>query len=581
MTIWYIGPSGSDTTGNGTSGNPYATVSKCITVGTDGDTIKALTGTYTISSTTNITKQVTITSNSGVNTDVTFNANCIIFNLQNSNINISYITLQTSSVNELITIDRNSTGSTVPTFYTGNNISNCNIKYVTYGLALNGTFIVNSNTFTRVSGTSIATIIRVYSSRGSCSISSNTFTDSNPVQYIISLTSTGSGLYFDMCNSKGGSLTIANNTLTYTSSLITTIFIFQNYFNQYVYVTSPNINYNPNTRISLVVNNNNLSFNIYGYLFCINTVSNSDYNTFGSCNINTNTINNTNYGFIHLGKNITNHNIVTISSSDLNRSIFKIYSNISDTLLTYISWNALWSSSMKKSDGNDATVGDTVTSWVPNVNSDTMTTQLLGTGSCVKFIDAKGRPCISKANSNVLMVPDINLSTVNVTIFTVFASSTVITPDYFYRKGTTGITPSAGSTSLTINGNPIKVYVAQYYTSTNFVFQDFGTFNTNINIVAFQYYNDSGTTFSLKYRSTFLDNVIHQTSSTTGQLTNVGNLEYFTIGGLTAKSGNSIIYSSGCPMYLYEIVISTGILTDSQINTKFNELYTKWITNYP
>ena len=33
MTIWYIGPSGSDTTGNGTSGSPYATVTKCISVG--------------------------------------------------------------------------------------------------------------------------------------------------------------------------------------------------------------------------------------------------------------------------------------------------------------------------------------------------------------------------------------------------------------------------------------------------------------------------------------------------------------------------------------------------------------------
>jgi hypothetical protein len=47
MSTWYIGPSGSDTTGNGSIGTPYATTSKCLTVCANNDTIKALTGTTT------------------------------------------------------------------------------------------------------------------------------------------------------------------------------------------------------------------------------------------------------------------------------------------------------------------------------------------------------------------------------------------------------------------------------------------------------------------------------------------------------------------------------------------------------
>ena len=332
MTIWYIGPSGNDTTGNGTAGTPYATVGKCLTVGADGDTIKALTGTYTIGSTTNVNKQVTITSNSGVKTDVIFNASTTIFNIQSNNVVINYVTLQTSDVTELVTIDRISTGTTVPTFWTGINISNCNIKYVTNGLSLNGSFTINSNTFSRMSGTNIASIIKVYSTRGTCSISSNTFTDASPVQYVIYLTSTGSGTYLDRCNSKGGTLTVASNIVTFTHVSQSSYFIFCDYFNQFTFVTSPDSQYNPNTRISLNINNNNMSLESYGKFIYIDSKSNSDYNTFGTCSINTNTVNNTDYGAIHLGKNTTNHNALTISSTDLNRSIFKIYSNTLNTV---------------------------------------------------------------------------------------------------------------------------------------------------------------------------------------------------------------------------------------------------------
>jgi len=331
MTIWYIGPAGSDTTGDGTSGNPYATVSKCITVGVNGDTVKALTGTYTITSTTNITKQISIISNSGTSSDVIFSANCTIFNVQSSNVSITYVTLQTSNASELVTIDRMSTGATIPTFFTGITISNCNVKYVTNALALNGTFTVNGNAFTRMSGSNVATLIKVYSTRGTCSISSNSFTDAAPVQYIIYLTSTGSGAYLDRCNSKGGNLNINSNTVTFTNIGQVSTFIYQDYFNVYSYGSvGANSQYNINTKLNLNANNNNISYITTGKVVDILINANTSLNMFGVCNINTNTVNNTDYGALHLNK-LVNNSTLTINSNDLNRSVFKLYSNILDT----------------------------------------------------------------------------------------------------------------------------------------------------------------------------------------------------------------------------------------------------------
>lgn len=365
MSVWYIGPVGSDTTGDGTSGNPYATISKCLTVGANGDTIKALTGTYTISSTTNINKQVVITSNSGVITDVIFSSNCTIFNIQESNVSINYVTLRTSAVSEIVNIDRMSTGTTVPTFWTGINISNCTIKYVTTALTLNGTFTVNTNTFTRNSGSNNIDMIKVYSSRGTCSISSNTFTDSGPVQYVINLTSTGSGTYLDRCNSKGGTLIIASNTLTFTyNGSQAATFVYMNYFNQFNYETiSPDAQYNPNTRISLIINNNTLSLVTISKGIYIDTTSNSDYNTFGLCAIYSNTVSSTDHGIVHLGKNTTSHSVVTIPNTDLNRPIFKIYSNTLNTVVPPTSYfiDLSVSGTARKSDNTIATIGDNIT----------------------------------------------------------------------------------------------------------------------------------------------------------------------------------------------------------------------------
>ena len=47
MATYYIATTGNDTTGNGSSGNPWATISKAFTSSADGDTIVCAAGTYT------------------------------------------------------------------------------------------------------------------------------------------------------------------------------------------------------------------------------------------------------------------------------------------------------------------------------------------------------------------------------------------------------------------------------------------------------------------------------------------------------------------------------------------------------
>jgi hypothetical protein len=59
-TTWWVETTGNDTTGSGTSGAPYATIGKALSVAASGDTIAVQTGTYVVTSTMAIT-QSTIT----------------------------------------------------------------------------------------------------------------------------------------------------------------------------------------------------------------------------------------------------------------------------------------------------------------------------------------------------------------------------------------------------------------------------------------------------------------------------------------------------------------------------------------
>jgi len=59
MSTWYINPSGNDSTGDGSSGNPWKTISKAHTSATSGDTVICQAGTYPWVA-QNFTKNLTI-----------------------------------------------------------------------------------------------------------------------------------------------------------------------------------------------------------------------------------------------------------------------------------------------------------------------------------------------------------------------------------------------------------------------------------------------------------------------------------------------------------------------------------------
>ena len=61
MADWYVSTSGNDSTGDGSIGSPYATVSKAITSASAGDTIYVKRGdTFTMSSHISVNKSLTI-----------------------------------------------------------------------------------------------------------------------------------------------------------------------------------------------------------------------------------------------------------------------------------------------------------------------------------------------------------------------------------------------------------------------------------------------------------------------------------------------------------------------------------------
>ncbi len=65
-TTWYVETTGNDSTGSGTSGAPYLTVGKAVSVAAGGDTIAVQTGTYTITSAITLTQSNLLIQGFGV-----------------------------------------------------------------------------------------------------------------------------------------------------------------------------------------------------------------------------------------------------------------------------------------------------------------------------------------------------------------------------------------------------------------------------------------------------------------------------------------------------------------------------------
>lgn len=60
MATYYVSPTGNDSTGNGTSGNPWQTISKGVTSSITGDTVILMDGTYTMSADITMANPITL-----------------------------------------------------------------------------------------------------------------------------------------------------------------------------------------------------------------------------------------------------------------------------------------------------------------------------------------------------------------------------------------------------------------------------------------------------------------------------------------------------------------------------------------
>lgn len=330
MSTWYLSTVGSDTTGDGSIGNPYATIEKCVTESSNGDSIKYADGTYSISSTANINKQLTISGHTGIPASVILDSTVTVFNVQESNVSFDNLTMDTTNTTPLVTFDRSSTGTTEPTFTIGNSIDNCIIKFIKNALTLNGEVSVTNNTFTRNdSGSETADIITVYSIRNALTVSNNTLTsDAYAIRYFIWFTSTGTGDYVDWANSKSGVVTISTNSINSTDTTQLLTFMQLDYFNQYDY--GPNAvsveAYNTNTKVRMVVDNNTMSMGDDGKFINILINDSSNFYMFDHFNIHTNTIT-SEHGVVHLDKDVGTTSAITVDIVDQARSIVKIYNN--------------------------------------------------------------------------------------------------------------------------------------------------------------------------------------------------------------------------------------------------------------
>lgn len=127
MATYYISPTGNDTTGNGSSGNPWATISKAVTGSASGDVIVCASGTYTWTAQSFISNRTIVAATPG---GAIFDGASATFQwrLTGSNVTVSVTGL----------VFQNATSPNYGSFDTGNtytssvwNFINCKFKNIT------------------------------------------------------------------------------------------------------------------------------------------------------------------------------------------------------------------------------------------------------------------------------------------------------------------------------------------------------------------------------------------------------------------------------------------------------------------
>ncbi len=597
----YISKGGSDETGDGSMENPYATIFKGIDSSINGDTVKfmgyyppngiASDNIFAIDDVINITKEITITTdNTSIVNEIAIGnstSDRILFNIQSNNVTISnllIISLQTA-----ITIYPMSTGNNEPTFWTGITIDNCDFIYTTSYpvMSLSGSFTVSNCNFTHGLNDTIPPnifIINIYGIRGNCVISNNYLTTwNNSPTYFISLTSQGDGNYFDKCNSKGGTLIVSNNEVYNTSYVDQPpdYFIYINYFNQYNFVTGPDMVYNPNTRLTMNIFNNVMRFlGLTSKFIYIDNKSNSDYATFNLSRIYNNRINTTNYGALHLGKQVDG-SLLAIDQIDLDRPVFRLYNNTlvypPDPVELVYHWDASNGPSMRDIDDNQLQVNGSLNRWIDSMGSVNL---LNGNNTYPAILKSEYR---NNTIYNYIQTykgiggyleSESGIFKLGYTIYLIFNDSmnSLGTGLYSYNYISSDIIRAYGFNrslqSEVYNSNVINYGDPITGTTKTFNYIIDGTF-MNPQVLILQYDHDKWVYPHRPTNSEDVSSDIYQELTVINHLSNSDLLPLkFGYSNPNDRYSNSI--------NLYEIIIYNGLQTFEQVNDKYKELQYKW-----
>ena len=257
MPVWNVSTTGSDTTGNGSSGSPYATLSKAVSESSNGDTIKIKPGNYVESKRSsnvalNINKQLTLIGRSTTLEtrpeitleSITDQTGIQIIESNVSLIGLTFIHKTFSGSSEIAngggggaatciklvpnsapifneTAGNNSTGAIL--IYENAVIQDCRIEYLKFGISSNMKYfsVFGCEIHSRLTGSNTTTLrsIALYAQNGDIVIDNNTFTSAQSTGIrILEHNQTNDGYQ----NRRNGKTTLSNNTLNFITGSTTT-----------------------------------------------------------------------------------------------------------------------------------------------------------------------------------------------------------------------------------------------------------------------------------------------------------------------------------------------------------------------